>query len=54
MKRNNRNNDLDSKGQHRALASGIGQQMLMIEQFRGVKDSTEQLGTVLCEKKQQQ
>ena len=52
--KNNRNNCLDSIEQHRALASGIGQQMLMLEQFIGVKDSTEQLRTVLCEKKQQQ
>ena len=39
--------------QQRTVACDIGQQILLLEQFRGVKNSTKQLGTVSCEKKQQ-
>ena len=42
-----------SIGQHRTESCGIGQQILLLEQFRGVKNSTEQLKTVLCENEQQ-
>ena len=35
-------------GQHRTVVYGIGQQILMLEQFRGVKNSRELLGTALC------
>ena len=43
----------ESIGQHRTVACGIGQQKYLLEQFRGIKNSTEQLGAVLCEKEQQ-
>ena len=36
--------------QQRTVACDIGQQILLLEQFRGVKNSRELLGTVLCEK----
>ena len=39
-----------SIGQNRTVSCGIGQQILLLEQFRGAKNSTEQLETVLCEK----
>ena len=39
--------------QQRTVACDIGQQILLLEQFRGLKNSTEQLGAVLCEKEQQ-
>ena len=37
-----------SIGLHGTVAFGIGQQLLLLEQFRGVKNSRELLGTVLC------
>ena len=37
-----------SIGLHRTVACGIGQQILLLEQFREVKNSRELLGTVLC------
>ena len=43
----------ESIRQHRTVAGGIGQKILLLEQYRGVKNSTEQLGTVLCEKELQ-
>ena len=42
-----------SKGQHRTVSWVIGQQILLVEQCRGVKNSTKQLGTVSCGEEQQ-
>ena len=42
-----------SEGQHRTVSFGRGQQLLLLEQFRGVKNSTEQLETVLYGKEQE-
>ena len=42
-----------SIGQHRTVVYGIGQQILLLEQFRGVENSRELLGTVSCKKEQQ-
>ena len=42
-----------SKGQHRTVTCRKQQQILLLEQFRGVKNSTKQFGTVSCEKEQQ-
>ena len=39
-----------SIGQHMTVVCGMGQQMLLLEQLKEVKNSTEQLGNVLCEK----
>ena len=35
-----------SKGQHRTVPYGKGQQILLLEQFKGVNNSIKQLGTV--------
>ena len=43
----------ESIGQHRTVACGIGQQKYLLEQFRRIKNSTEQLGAVSCEKEKQ-
>ena len=43
----------ESIGQQRTVAYGIGQQQYLLEHFRGINNSTEQLVAVLCEKKQQ-
>ena len=39
--------------QQRTVACDIGQQILLLEQFRGVENSTKQLGTVSCKKEHQ-
>ena len=39
-----------SIGQQRTVACKIGQQELLLEQFRQVENSTKQLGTVSCKK----
>ena len=39
-----------SIGQQRTVACKIGQQELLLEQFRRVENSTKQLGTVSCKK----
>ena len=41
-----------SIGQQRTVACKIGQQILLLEQLRGVENSTKQLGTVSCKKEQ--
>ena len=35
--------------QHRTVAYGIGQLILLLEQFRGIKNNKKQFGTVLSE-----
>ena len=42
-----------SIGQQRTVACKIGQQILLLEQLRGVENSTKQLGAVSFKKEQQ-
>ena len=42
-----------SIGQQRTVACEIGQQILLLEQLRGVENSTKQLGAVSFKKEQQ-
>ena len=42
-----------SIGQQRTVACEIGQQLLLLEQLRGVENSTKQLGAVSFKKEQQ-